>query len=88
MGDHVKYGCFFIFKVKMSTSSDRIIPSSDSYKFLTAAIIAHVDHGKTTMMDAILRQSQVFRENEEVRDCIMDSDSIEREGYYYIRQGL
>ena len=63
----------------MSTSSDRIIPSSDSYKFLTAAIIAHVDHGKTTMMDAILRQSQVFRENEEVRDCIMDSDSIERE---------
>ncbi len=43
------------------------------------AIIAHVDHGKTTLVDALLRQSGVFREGEEVPDCVMDSNDIERE---------
>lgn len=43
------------------------------------AIIAHVDHGKTTLVDALLRQSGVFREGEEVPDCVMDSNAIERE---------
>ncbi|MBN2371891.1 MAG: translational GTPase TypA [Vicinamibacteria bacterium] len=43
------------------------------------AIIAHVDHGKTTLVDAMLRQSGVFRENQEVRERIMDSNDIERE---------
>ncbi|MEE3468611.1 MAG: GTP-binding protein, partial [Eubacterium sp.] len=43
------------------------------------AIIAHVDHGKTTLVDELLKQSGVFRENEEVAERVMDSDDIERE---------
>jgi len=43
------------------------------------AIIAHVDHGKTTLVDALLRQSGIFRENQEVRERVMDSNDIERE---------
>ncbi|MDO4325290.1 MAG: translational GTPase TypA [bacterium] len=43
------------------------------------AIIAHVDHGKTTLVDALLRQSGVFRENQEVVERVMDSNDIERE---------
>jgi GTP-binding protein len=43
------------------------------------AIIAHVDHGKTTLVDALLWQSGVFRENEEVQERVMDSNDLERE---------
>ncbi len=43
------------------------------------AIIAHVDHGKTTLVDQMLRQSGVFRANQEVRDLVMDSGDLERE---------
>ncbi|MFN2516166.1 MAG: translational GTPase TypA [Pyrinomonadaceae bacterium] len=43
------------------------------------AIIAHVDHGKTTLVDAMLRQSGTFRANEQVRDRVMDSMDLERE---------
>ena len=43
------------------------------------AIIAHVDHGKTTLVDALLRQSGTFRENEQVAERVMDSNDIERE---------
>src|SRR5499433_2641717 len=43
------------------------------------AIIAHVDHGKTTLVDAMLRQSGTFRENEQVRERVMDSMDLERE---------
>jgi len=43
------------------------------------AIIAHVDHGKTTMVDRILHQVNLFRENQEVRDLILDSNDLERE---------
>ncbi len=43
------------------------------------AIIAHVDHGKTTLVDELLKQSGVFRENQEVAERIMDSNDIERE---------
>ena len=43
------------------------------------AIIAHVDHGKTTLVDALLKQSKVFRDNESVGELIMDSNTLERE---------
>ncbi|WP_267384024.1 translational GTPase TypA [Cyanobacterium sp. uoEpiScrs1] len=43
------------------------------------AIIAHVDHGKTTLVDALLKQSGIFREGEEIPDCVMDSNTLERE---------
>ncbi len=43
------------------------------------AIIAHVDHGKTTLVDALLKQSGIFREGETVPDCVMDSNTLERE---------
>lgn len=48
-------------------------------KIINIAVIAHVDAGKSTLVDAFLSQSGVFRENEEVVDCIMDSNDLERE---------
>ncbi len=48
-------------------------------KIRNIAIIAHVDHGKTTLVDAMLKQSGTFRDNEEVQDRVMDSMDIERE---------
>ena len=43
------------------------------------AIIAHVDHGKTTLVDALLKQSHVFRSNEKVEERVMDSNDLEKE---------
>jgi GTP-binding protein len=43
------------------------------------AIIAHVDHGKTTLVDGLLKQSKVFRENQEMGECILDVNALERE---------
>ena len=52
---------------------------SDQEKILNIAVIAHVDAGKSTLVDAFLRQSDVFRDNEQVVDCVMDSNDLERE---------
>lgn len=52
---------------------------AEKQKIINIAVIAHVDAGKSTLVDAFLNQSGVFRENEQVVDCIMDSDDIERE---------
>ena len=43
------------------------------------AIIAHVDHGKTTLVDRILYQSHLFRENQQVQDLVLDNNDLERE---------
>ena len=48
-------------------------------KLRNIAIIAHVDHGKTTLVDAMLRQTHTFRDNQQVQDCVMDSNALERE---------
>ena len=52
------------------------------------AIIAHVDHGKTTLVDELLKQSGVFRANQEVAERIMDSNDIERERGIKIRKSI
>ncbi len=55
------------------------MPLQDRDKLRNIAIIAHVDHGKTTLVDAMLRQTGVFRANEAVEDRVMDSNDLERE---------
>ena len=42
------------------------------------AIIAHVDHGKTTLVDQIIKQAKIFRDNQEMQECFLDNNDIER----------
>ena len=51
----------------------------ETSKIRNIAIIAHVDHGKTTLVDAMLKQAGTFRENEQIIDRVMDSMDLERE---------
>src|SRR3989339_1626143 len=59
--------------------SRRMFVKSIRESIRNIAIIAHVDHGKTTLVDVMLRQSGVFRENEAVKERVMDSNDLERE---------
>ena len=43
------------------------------------AIIAHVDHGKTSLVDCLIKQSGMFRDNQKMQDCMLDSNDLERE---------
>ena len=52
---------------------------SERQKIINIAVIAHVDAGKSTLVDAFLNQSGVFRANEVVKDCVMDSNDLEAE---------
>lgn len=55
------------------------VAQDGSINIRNIAIIAHVDHGKTTLVDSMLKQAKVFRENQSVATRIMDSNDLERE---------
>jgi len=65
--------------VQLSCDHGRLMQISRNETIRNIAIVAHVDHGKTTLVDALLRQSGIFRANEQVAERVMDSNDLERE---------
>src|SRR5690606_24810298 len=63
-------------EVAMREPSTHVKPRTD---IRNIAIIAHVDHGKTTLVDGMLRQTNVFRSNQQVQERVLDSNDLERE---------
>jgi GTP-binding protein len=76
---------FWLYKAKFSIQLERLFLGKEFILYLApmlyrnVAIIAHVDHGKTTLVDALLKQSGVFRDNEAIEVCVMDSNDQEKE---------
>jgi predicted membrane GTPase involved in stress response len=70
-----------VFKKSFKTPDFHIYFLNNNYKmsYRNIAIIAHVDHGKTTLVDALLKQSGTFTEHEDVGTCVMDSNDQEKE---------
>lgn len=68
-----------LFRVMINNGLKGGIKMSEKEKIINIAVIAHVDAGKSTLVDAFLRQSEVFRSNEQVVDCVMDNNDLERE---------
>lgn len=81
----VKLLCFFMLETEPVVLYSFFMENIGNYMLVertdlrNIAIIAHVDHGKTTLVDAMLKQARVFRENQQVMERVMDSNALERE---------
>lgn len=71
--------CYWAAELNLSIKTLNFSYALMTLPIRNVAIIAHVDHGKTTLVDALLKQSGIFREGEDVPDCVMDSNALERE---------
>lgn len=79
MQSHNVYDKIGRYDFNGNNSAEGSNPTLVDEKIRNVAIIAHVDHGKTTLVDEMLKQSGIYRENQEVVDRVMDSNDLERE---------